>query len=289
MELTLSVTFAVLGAALLHAAWNALIKAGRDPLLDTALVALGGSLMALPLTLLVDAPARASWPYIFWTVVVHIGYYTAIAAAYRIGDLSHIYPIMRGGAPLRVALTSGFWFGETLTASGWAGVLLISGGVLSLAFVGRAKGRDAGGTSGKNATTATLWALLSAAIIAVYTLIDAAGARASGGTERYVVWLFVFLGLPFGLFVLATRRGALLAHARRYWWVGVVGATCSGLSYGIALWAMTRAPVAIVAALRETSVIFAALIGAWLLKEGHLKERLVGAAAVLAGLIALKL
>jgi drug/metabolite transporter (DMT)-like permease len=289
LELTLPVTFAVLGAALLHASWNALIKAGRDPLLDTALVALGGSLMALPLTLLVEAPARASWPYIFGTVVVHIGYYTAIAAAYRIGDLSHIYPIMRGGAPLLVALASGFWFGETLTASGWAGVLLISGGVLSLAFVGGAKGRNAGGKSGKNATTATLWALLSAAIIAVYTLIDAAGARASGGTERYVVWLFVFLGLPFGLYVLATKRGALVAHARRYWWVGVAGAACSGLSYGIALWAMTRAPVAIVAALRETSVIFAALIGAWLLKEGHLKERLVGAVAVMAGLIALKL
>jgi len=285
LELTLPVTFAVLGAALLHAAWNALIKAGRDPLLDTALVALGGSLMALPLTLLVEAPARASWPYIAGTTVVHIVYYVAIAAAYRIGDLSHIYPIMRGGAPLLVALASGFWFGETLTASGWAGVLLISGGVLSLAFVGRARSRAAG----KNSTAATLWALISAAVIAVYTLIDAAGARASGGTERYVVWLFVFLGLPFGLYVLATKHGALLAHARRYWWVGVVGATCSGLSYGIALWAMTRAPVAIVAALRETSVIFAALIGAWLLKEGHLKERLVGAAAVAAGLIALKL
>ena len=285
MELTLPVTFAVLGAALLHASWNALIKAGRDPLLDTALVALGGSVMALPLTLLVEAPARASWPYILGTVTVHIGYYTALAAAYRVGDLSHIYPVMRGSAPLLVALASGFMFGEALSPSAWVGVLLISGGVLSLAFASRSKIHVAG----KNPVAATLWALAGAAVISVYTLIDAAGARASGGAERYVVWLFVFLGLPFGFAVLATKPRELLAHAQRYWWVGVAGATLSGLSYGIALWAMTRAPVAIVAALRETSVIFAALMGAWLLKEGRLKERLLGAAAVLAGLIALKL
>jgi len=275
----------VLGAALLHAAWNAMIKAGRDPLLDTALVALAGTMVALPLTLFVDAPAPASWPYIFATVVVHIGYYVAIAAAYRLGDLSHAYPIMRGVAPLLVALASGFWFGEHLSAGTWTGVLLICGGVLSLAFVAGSKASAAG----KSAAATTLWALASAAIIAVYTLIDAAGVRASGGAERYVVWLFVFLGLPFGLTVLAMKRGAFLRHARQHWWRGVAGSVLSGLSYGIALWAMTRAPVAVVAALRETSVIFAALIGAWLLNEGHVRERIWGAAAVLAGLIALKL
>jgi drug/metabolite transporter (DMT)-like permease len=285
LELTSGVTLAVLGAALLHASWNAIIKAGSDPLLDTALVALAGTVVALPLTLLVEAPARASWPYIFATMVVHIGYYVALAAAYRLGDLSHAYPIMRGVAPLLVALASGFWFAEQLSAGTWAGVLLICGGVLSLAFVGGSRSR----ATGKNPAAATFWALGSAAIIAVYTLIDAAGVRVSGGTERYVVWLFVFLGLPFGLAVLAMKRGALVAHARRHWWRGLAGCVLSGLSYGIALWAMTRAPVAVVAALRETSVIFAALIGAWLLKEGHLAQRLVGAAAVLAGLIALKL
>lgn len=285
MELTAGVTFAVLGAALLHAAWNAIIKAGSDPLLDTALVALAGTVVALPLTLLVEAPAPASWPYMLATVAVHVGYYVAIAAAYRMGDLSHAYPIMRGVAPLLVALASGLWFGERLAAASWAGVLLISCGVLSLAFVGGRKG----GAGGRNARAATLWALAGAAIIATYTLIDAAGVRASGGAERYVVWLFVFLGLPFGLGVLAVKRGEFLRHAARHWWRGVAGCLMSGLSYGIALWAMTRAPVAVVAALRETSVIFAALIGAWLLKEGHLRARLGGAAAVLAGLVALKL
>jgi drug/metabolite transporter (DMT)-like permease len=278
LELTLGVTLAVLGAALLHAAWNALIKSGRDPLLDTALVALAGTLVALPLVFLVSPPERASWPYIAASVTVHLGYYTAVAGAYRAGDLSHGYPIMRGTAPLLVAGVSWLWFGEALSFSAWIGVLLICGGVLSLGMAG-------GGANRK----ATAWALFSALIIAIYTLADGAGVRVSGGAERYLVWLFLFLGLPFGLIVLALKRGAFLRHAAQHWWRGIAGALLSGISYGIALWAMTRAPVAIVAALRETSVIFAALIGAWLLKEGHLKERLAGAAAVLAGLIALKL
>jgi len=211
-------------------------------------------------------------------VAVHFGYYAALAGAYRAGDLSHGYPIMRGVAPLLVAAASWLWFGEPLSLSAWTGVLLICGGVLSLGMVG-------GGASRK----ATAWALFSALIIAVYTISDGAGVRLAGGAERYLVWLFVFMGLPFGLTVLAIKRGALIAHARRHWPRAVVGALLSGLSYGIALWAMTRAPVAVIAALRETSVIFAALIGAWFLKEGQLKARLSGAAIVLAGLVALKL
>src|SRR6185295_14845065 len=117
---------------------------GRDPLLDTALVALAGTVIALPLTLLVDAPAKAAWPYILATVIVHVGYYVAIAAAYRLGDLSHAYPIMRGVAPLIVALVSSFWFGERLSSGAWAGVLLICGGVLSLAFVGGSRSKATG-------------------------------------------------------------------------------------------------------------------------------------------------
>jgi drug/metabolite transporter (DMT)-like permease len=277
-DLTAGVTFAVLGAALLHASWNALLKAGSDPLLDTALVALSGTLITLPLVLFIAPPEPAAWPYLATSATIHFGYYAALAGAYKAGDLSHGYPIMRGVAPLLVALASAFWFGEHLSPAAWTGVLLICGGVLSLGLAG-------GGASRK----ATAWALFSALVISVYTLADGAGARVSGGADRYVVWLFVFLGLPFGIVVMIMKRGAFMRHARQHWWRGLAGATLSGLSYGIALWAMTRAPVAIIAALRETSVIFAALIGAWLLKEGHLKERLVGAGAVLAGLIALKL
>lgn len=278
MELTLGVTLAVLGAALLHAAWNAIIKSGRDPLLDTALIALSGTLVSLPLLALVAPPEPASWPYLAASVAVHLGYYTALAGAYKAGDLSHGYPIMRGTAPLLIAAVSVFWFREALSPTAWAGVLLISGGVLSLGMAGGGASRGATG-----------WALLNALIIAVYTVADGAGVRLAGRAEGYVVWLFLFMGLPFGLAVLAIKRGEFLRHAAAHWGRGLAGAVLSGLSYGIALWAMTRAPVAVVAALRETSVIFAALIGAWFLKEGHLRERVSGAVIVFAGLVALRL
>jgi drug/metabolite transporter (DMT)-like permease len=282
LELTLSVTFAVLGAAFLHAAWNAIIKSGRDPLLDTALVALGGSVVTLPLLAVIAPPDPASWPYIAASVLIHIGYYAALAGAYRAGDLSHGYPIMRGTAPLLTATVSWLWFGEALLPAAWAGILLICGGVLSLGLVG--------GESGRRATrSATLWALANAVIIALYTIADATGVRASGGAERYIVWQFFFVGLPFGLLVLALKLRAFLNHCAQHWRRGLLGAGLAGISYGIALWAMTRAPVATIAALRETSVIFAALIGTWILKEGHIGPRLGGAAVVLAGVIALKL
>lgn len=277
MELTAGVAFAVLGAALLHAAWNAILKSGRDPLLDTALIALSGTLAALPLLALVSPPDPASWVYLATSVLVHMGYYASLAGAYKAGDLSHGYPIMRGTAPLLVAAASVFWFGEALSVTAWAGVLLICGGVLSLGMAG-------GGASRR----VTGWALLNALVIAVYTIVDGAGVRLAGGAERYVVWMFLFMGLPFGLAVLAIRRGEFLRHAARHWGRGLAGAVLSGLSYGIALWAMTRAPVAVVAALRETSVIFAALVGAWFLGEGHLKARVAGAVIVFAGLVALR-
>ena len=278
MELTLGVTFAVLGAALLHAAWNALIKSGRDVQLDTALVALGSSVAVLPLLLFIPLPEPASWPWLGASALIHIGYFTALVGAYRAGDLSHGYPIMRGLAPLFVAASSFTLFGEPLAPAAWAGVGLISAGVISLGVAG-----------GKLSRAASLWAAGNAAIIAAYTLVDAAGVRAAGGAERYVVWFFALMGWPYVLIVLAARRTEALRYARQTWVRGLVAGTCAVAAYGIALWAMTRAPVAAVAALRETSVIFAALIGAWLLKEAHAGPRLGGAAAVLAGVIALKL
>ena len=280
MELTFGVTLAVLGAALLHASWNAIIKSGRDPLLDMALVTLAGSLLAsaIAVAAAVPPPPPASWPYLAASTVVHIGYYATLAGAYRAGDLSHGYPIMRGTAPLLTALGTWLVLGESLSPGAMLGVLLICGGVLSLGLAG-------GGASGR----ATAWALTNAALISLYTLADGAGVRISGDAWSYVVWLFVVHGLPFGLGVLALKRAAFLRHAAKNWHRGLAGALLSGVSYGIALWAMTHAPVAIIAALRETSVIFAALIGAWFLKEGHLRQRLSGAAVVLAGLVALKL
>jgi drug/metabolite transporter (DMT)-like permease len=135
----------------------------------------------------------------------------------------------------------------------------------------------------------TLWALANAGIIASYTLVDAAGVRAAGKPEIYVVWLFTLDAVPFSLLIMYVKRKELVPYARRFWLRGLAGGALSAAAYGIVLWAMTRAPVAAVAALRETSVIFAALMGAWLLKEGHIARRLIGAATVAAGVIALRI
>jgi drug/metabolite transporter (DMT)-like permease len=280
LELTLGVTLAVLGAALLHATWNAMVKSSRDIQLDLTIITFGAGVAALPFLFFVAPPARAAWPYLAATIVIHVGYYIAIVGAYRAGDLSHGYPIMRGVAPLLVALSAAAWFGEAPKPNIWLGILLICGGVLSLGLVG---------FHWRESRASTGWALANAVIIAVYTLVDAAGARASGSPEGYVVWLFILDAMPFPLMVLARRRAALVQYATQYWVRGLFGGALSAIAYGIALWAMTRAPVAAVAALRETSVIFAALIGAWLLKEGHVVRRLASAAVVLAGVVALKL
>jgi drug/metabolite transporter (DMT)-like permease len=276
----LEVTLAVLGAALAHATWNAMLKSSRDVLLDMTLVVFAAGLVTAPFMLVVELPAPAAWPYIIASMLLHIAYYVALVCAYRAGDLSHGYPIMRGIAPLIVSLCALAWLGEAPTPSVWLGVLLICGGVLSLGFVG---------FHWRESRVALGWALANACIIASYTLVDAAGVRVAGRAESYVVWLFTLDALPFTLLVFFWKKDQLMTYARRFWLRGLAGGALSAAAYGIVLWAMTRAPVAAVAALRETSVIFAALIGAWLLKEGHLARRVAGAATVAAGVIALKI
>jgi drug/metabolite transporter (DMT)-like permease len=276
----LEVTLAVLGAALAHATWNAMIKSSKDALLDMTTVTLAGGIVAAPLLLIAPQPARESWPYIAASCVLHIGYYVAVVGAYRAGDLSHGYPIMRGVAPLLVSVCALVWLGEVPSPAVWAGVLLICGGVLSLGLAG---------FHWRQSRVSTTWALCNAVIIASYTLVDAAGIRLSGSPAGYVLWLFVVDALPFPLAVLLIRKRPALEYVARHWARGLLGGVLSAGAYGVALWAMTRAPVAAVAALRETSVIFAALIGAWLLKEGHIARRVAGAVTVAAGVIALKI
>jgi drug/metabolite transporter (DMT)-like permease len=276
----LEVTLAVLGAALAHATWNAMIKSSREVLFDMTLVVFTAGLVTAPFLFVVEMPAPAVWPYIIASMVLHMAYYAALVGAYRAGDLSHGYPIMRGIAPLIVSLCALAWLGEAPTPSVWLGVLLICGGVLSLGFVG---------FHWRESRVALGWALANACIIASYTLVDAAGVRVAGKAEVYVVWLFTLDALPFSLLIFWWKRDQLVSYARQFWVRGFVGGALSAGAYGIVLWAMTRAPVAAVAALRETSVIFAALIGVWLLKEGHIGRRIAGAATVAVGVIALKI
>jgi drug/metabolite transporter (DMT)-like permease len=276
MELTLPVTLAVLGAALLHAGWNALVKASQDKQLDTFAVAAGSGLLALLLAPFLPAPASASWPWLAGSTAVHILYFGFLAGAYRFGELSYVYPIMRGGGPMIVAASGALVFAEVLQPSEWLGVLLISIGILAFA-------------SGAHDPRATVFALANAVVIGAYTLIDAAGARASAAPVSYTLWFFAANGVVITGMGVWVRGRAVPVYFRRHWLRAAAGGACALGAYGIALWAMTRAPVALVAALRETSVIFAAVLGAAVLNEKMTRRRLIATGAVLAGLIALKL
>lgn len=280
MALTWPIVCAVLVGALLHASWNALVKSSEDKALDTALIHVLTSLMAVPMVMVVGFPEPAAWPYIAASVTVHIGYYVALTGAYRHGDLGLTYPLMRGVAPLLVALSAALTLGEVLSPMAWAGVLGVSCGVLVLGLSRHAL----------DSPKAVGFALANAVIIAVYTVVDALGVRASGNAAQYVATLFLIDGWPFGLMVLA-RRGRAVAwpYVLRRWPVAAGGAAASFGSYSIALWAMTRAPVASVAALRETSVLFAALLGSWFLKEAFTGRRIVGVLVIVAGVMALRL
>ena len=279
MTLTWPVFLAVLGGALLHASWNVLVKSSDDKSLDTALIHLLGSLVAVPLVLWVGLPPAAAWPFLLMSLVIHVGYYTALAGAYEHGDMGLTYPLMRGLAPLLVAISASFVLGETLSPGGWIGVLAISAGVLALGLSAQALA----------APKAVAFALANAVTIMLYTLVDAQGVRTGGNALQYVATLFMLDGWPFALLVFLRRRGKVLAYARQRWPLALGGAIASLGSYGIALWAMTQAPVAMVSALRETSVLFGALLGVWLLKEAFTLRRVVATCAIVAGAMALRL
>ena len=280
-ELSFGITIAVLGAGLLHASWNALLKSapGGDPMLDTATVVACSSLCALVLLPVVGVPAAAAWKFIAGSSAVHFAYYITLAHAYRTGDLSFAYPLMRGTAPLIVTVLGIVFLRELPTTHVMMGIVLICAGIVSIAFVRR----------DRHPPAAAGWAFANAAIIAIYTLIDGSGARASENPVAYVVWLIFIEGLPFVAWIAWRRGRPAIAYVARGWRRGMLGGACSLAAYGIVLFAMTRAPVAAVAALRETSVLFAALIGALFLKEGLGPMRLAGAASVVAGVAALKL
>jgi uncharacterized membrane protein len=275
MELTLPVTLAVLAGALLHAAWNTLVKSSRDKELDTYAVAAGSGLIALVALPFVAAPAAAAWSWLAASSAVHILYFLFLAGAYRHGELSYVYPVMRGGGPIIVAASGALVFAEVLRPGEWLGVALICGSILALA-------------SGTHDRRATLFAVANAAVIGAYTLIDAQGARASGAPVGYTLWFFAVMAGVILAIGSAKRGRALPDYLARHWLRALAGGTCSVGSYGIALWAMTLAPVALVAALRETSVVFAAVLAALVLKEKLTRRRLVATGAVLAGLVLLR-
>ena len=275
MEISLPVTLAVLGAALLHATWNVLVKAGGDKELETVNIAVGSGLLALVAALFLPAPARASWPWVAGSAAVHILYFMFLAGAYRWGELSYTYPVMRGGGPMIVAIVGAAALGEVLPLHETLGVLLICAGILAFA-------------SGRHDRRATAFALANAVVIAAYTLIDGQGARASGAPASYTMWFFTANGVVIFAYGVARRGSAVGAYWREHWKRALVGGACAVGAYGIALWAMTRAPIAVVAVLRETAVIFGAFIAYFVLHEKLTRRRLAATGAVMLGLAALR-
>jgi phosphonate utilization associated putative membrane protein len=279
MALTWPVVLAVLFGALLHASWNALVKSSTDKALDTALINLLASFLAIPMVLWLGWPPMHAWPFIGASIAIHIGYYVALSGAYRHGELGLTYPLMRGSAPLLVALSASVTLGETLSPMSWVGVVGICLGVLTLGLSKHAF----------DAPKAVQFALANAVIIATYTVVDALGVRATGSAMQYVATLFLFDGWPFALIVFARRKWQVGPYIQRRWLVCLGGAAASIGSYGVALWAMTQAPVATVAALRETSVLFAVLLGVWLLKEAFTMRRALGTLIIVSGVMALRM
>ncbi len=284
-----SVVLAVLFGALLHAGWNTLVKSSGDKELDIALVHFLGAMVCLPLLWAVGLPPREAWPFIGASLGIHIAYYLTLNGAYQHGDLGATYPIMRGSAPMLVALGSSTVLGESLSGAAWAGVAAITAGVL---MVGLARPAEA-----LHHRRAIAFALANACVIAAYTFVDGQGVRASGAAggnaASYVVLLFVLDGFPYPALVLLRRgpaqRAVMWAYARQRWALATLGGLASLGSYGIALWAMTRAPVAAVSAMRETSVLFATALGVWVLKEPFGRQRVLGACVIVGGVVALKL
>lgn len=275
----------VLFAALLHAAWNALVKSSGDSWLTSLMLFAAGSgacALALPF---VAVPARESWPYLALGIFLHNGYIAFLLLSYRAGDLSHVYPLARGFAPLLVAAFSGRIVGEHLSPLEVAGTALVSLGIASLALE-----RGAAGAAGAGRGRAAGYALATGVWIAAYTLVDGMGVRKSGATLGYIVWLQALESIPFVAVTLALRRGEVRAFAgSRAGRRGIVGGLMATLAYSLVLWAYSLGAIAPIAALRETSTIFAALLGTFVLGEPFGRRRILAAVVVASGVAALNI
>ena len=277
----IEIVLLVLLGACLHATWNALVKSGSDKQLDTAMVALGASVASIAALPFVPLPALEAWPYILASVCIHFTYFQFVGAAYKHGDIGLVYPLMRGAAPLLVATSTTVFLGEHLTPMMYVGIGTISAGVLALALEARG-----GGSTGR----AVGVALLNAVVISLYTYIDGIGARAAGNPIAYTLWICILPPIPLFVYAVATRgRNTVIRHVATTWKRGLFGGTGSVASYGLALYAMTKAPIAAVAALRETSILFALLISVLILKERASPWRYVAGAVIAAGGLAMKL
>lgn len=270
----------VLFSAVLHASWNALIRASFNTFHDTVLIVAGAAVWTLFFLPIIPFPAVECWPYLAASVCIHVVYFTLVALSFRSGQLSLIYPLMRGVAPVLSMIAAAILIKEFPTLGGWVGVLLISCGILTLA-----------GDSLRSGTfdvSSTIFALANAGVIVAYTIIDGQGVRLSGYALSYTGWMFLMTAIFLLAISFAVQRREMYKSLRTGWRIGLLGGGCSLAAYSLVLWAMTHAPIALVAALRETSVVFAAIIATVYLKEPVSRLRYASIFTVTLGAVAMK-
>ena len=273
----------VLAAALLHATWNALAKGrqGDDPMIGAVVIAAGAAVVSLGMLAAVGWPGQSSMPYVIASGVIHVGYFLLLGLSYRLADYSAIYPLTRGTAPLITTGLSVALIGERVAPAMLAGVALLSLGVLGLGFQAlRRGGLDRRGIA---------VAAINIAVIVAYTLIDGIGARASGNPIAYVALMMLLTGMLLLPIMLAWRPMEVIGGLASKCPLGLFGGAMVMASYGAALWAMTRAPIGAVAALRETSVLFGTLIAVAFMGERFSPVRALATVAIFAGLAAMRL
>lgn len=273
----------VLFAAFLHAAWNAAIKVGTNKYFNTVLVTSGAGLVCALVLPFVRQPDVDSWVFMLASVALQVVYFYLLAAAYRHGDMSQAYPIMRGTAPLLVALVSGSVIGEAVPVLRWLGLGMLVLGILGLSLAGQTKTEDR-----SQALSSRGFALLNACFIAAYTVVDGIGVRKSGAAAAYTMWIFLLTALVLLAVIMLRDRQAFFTYIKGKYLLGIAGGAGSVASYGLALWAMTLAPVATVAALRETSILFATGIAVWILHEKISTRRLAAILLAVAGAIVIR-
>jgi drug/metabolite transporter (DMT)-like permease len=275
------VFLAVLFGAACHAGWNAFLKIKLDPFSAMALIAIMSAIVVLPVVPFLGIPSAAAWPWVIASVLLHLGYFIGLTEAYRTGDMGQVYPIARGSAPLMTAIVGTLFVGEKVAPLGWLGILVLVGGVFLLSM--------RGGRGLHFDKRAVAFALFTAVTICGYSIVDGIGARTAQDAHVYTVWLFLLDGLMMLVFVLLRRGPAVFGDFALHWKSGLIGGALSLASYWIAIWAMTVAPIPLVAALRETSVLFAAVIAVVVLKEPLQRPRIIAALMIVAGLALIRL
>jgi drug/metabolite transporter (DMT)-like permease len=275
-----TVFIAVIAAAVLHAVWNAVVKGSDDKHLGMTAVVLGHVPLSAIVLLIVPTPDVASWPFLIGGVALHTGYQLFLLNSYRIGDLTQVYPIARGTAPILVAVVSVVFLGVALSAMQLLPVFMIAVGIVSLSFVRRSDGL-------RNPRAAML-AFATGCFIAAYSLVDGLGARQAGTALGFYAWLSLINAFVFALIMAIAKPGLIRRVHIEAVPALIIGGTASFIAYALVVWAFTQAPIALVTALRETSIIAALLIGVFFLKERLDLAKVAATVITLSGAILLR-